>query len=202
MVWQSGLFFAIPRVGGCVRTPRTPPAYGLPWVTVNRCATRFYHSYSTTSLTGDNSAVLVVSSLLSLMMYQVDGVQAETAGFRIYDLTTTASFLSVLTCFLQLNSRMCERFLFAPPPVFPVEPRREPGDEATGNQSTLSCTLTRPSFSSFFDQFSPFSLQRVVFGKLKQSDSITGALRAVMISYALLPIMSWLQYKLYTRISL
>ena len=32
--------------------------------------------------TGDNNAVLVVSPLLSLMMDQVDGVQAETAGFR------------------------------------------------------------------------------------------------------------------------
>ena len=36
----------------------------------------------------------------------------------------------------------------------------------------------------------------------EQSDSITGALRAAMISYALLPIMAWLQYKLSTRISL
>ena len=37
-----------------------------------------YGKYSTTSLTGDNSAVLVVSPLLSLMMDQVNGVQAET----------------------------------------------------------------------------------------------------------------------------
>ena len=33
-------------------------------------------------LNRDNSAVLVVSPLLLLMMDQVDGVQAETAGFR------------------------------------------------------------------------------------------------------------------------
>ena len=38
--------------------------------------------YSTISLTGDNSAVLVVSPLLLLMMDQMEGVQAETAGFR------------------------------------------------------------------------------------------------------------------------
>ena len=54
--------------------------YGCPRVTVNRCATKFYHSYSTTNLTGDNSAVLVVSPLLSLMMDQVDGIQVETGG--------------------------------------------------------------------------------------------------------------------------
>ena len=44
---------------------------------------------------------------------------------------------------------------------------------------------------SFFDLFSPFSLQRVIFGKLKQLDSIASPLRAA-ISYALLPI--WLGY--------
>ena len=58
----------------------------------------------------------------------------------------------------------------------------------------------KPSYSSSLDLFSPFSLQRVIFGKLKQADpSCTGAHRAA-ISYALLPIIAWLQYKLYTCI--
>ena len=46
------------------------------------CATRFYHSNSTTSFNRDNSVVLVVSPLLSLMINKVDGVQAETGGLR------------------------------------------------------------------------------------------------------------------------
>ena len=53
--------------------------YGCPRVTVNRCATKFVFYYQ---LNRDNSSVLVVSPLLSLMMYQVDGVQAGTAGFH------------------------------------------------------------------------------------------------------------------------
>ena len=71
--------------------------------------------------------------------------------------------------------------------------------QGTKVHSELHIMWTRPSCSSFFDLFSPFSFQRVIFVKLKQSDSITSALRAA-ISNALLPIMAWLQYKLYTRI--
>ena len=44
------------------------------------CTTRVYHSYLTTSFNKDNSAVLGVSPLCSLMMDQVDGVQAETGS--------------------------------------------------------------------------------------------------------------------------
>ena len=55
---------------------------GCPWVTVNRCATKVLPFVFDYQLNRDNSAVLVVSPLLSLMMDQVDGVQAETAGFR------------------------------------------------------------------------------------------------------------------------
>ena len=87
-------------------------------------------------LNRDNSAVLVVSPLLSVMMDQVDSVQAETAGFCYHlerchadDVTSNlahaiyrrpASFPSVNTCFLQLNSCMREWFVpgslsFLPP---------------------------------------------------------------------------------------
>ena len=108
----------------------------------------------------DNSAVLVVSPLLSLMMDQVDGVQAEMAGFR-YRLerchactnwwrcvkprpcnlmsTSVISFCShVFSAIKFVHARtVCTRlsfFLATPPPVFRVT-RREPGDEAKSNVS-------------------------------------------------------------------
>ena len=54
-------------------------AQGLRLIVVLRGSTSFIFDYQ---LNRDNSAVLVVSPLLSLMMEQVDGVQAETASFH------------------------------------------------------------------------------------------------------------------------
>ena len=54
-------------------------AHGLRLIVVLRGSTSFIFDYQ---LNRDNSAVLVVSPLLSLMMEQVDGVQAETASFH------------------------------------------------------------------------------------------------------------------------
>ena len=57
--------------------------YGCPRVTVNPCATdKVLPFIFDCQVNKDNIAVLVVSPLLLLMMDQVDGVQAETAGFR------------------------------------------------------------------------------------------------------------------------
>ena len=101
-------------------------AHGLQLIVVLRDSTSFIFDYQ---LNTDNSAVLVVSPLLLLLMEHVDGVQAETASFH-YRLDVPlhlrcvkrrpASFPSVLTCFLQLNSHMRERFVpgslsFSPP---------------------------------------------------------------------------------------
>ena len=54
-------------------------AHGLRLIIVLRGSTSLIFDYQ---LNRENNAVLVVSPLLSLMMDQVDGVQAETTSFH------------------------------------------------------------------------------------------------------------------------
>ena len=56
--------------------------YGCARLTVNPLCYEVLSFVFNYQLNRDNSAVLVVSPLLSLMIDQVDGVQAETAGFH------------------------------------------------------------------------------------------------------------------------
>ena len=66
-------------------------AHGLRLIVVLRGSTSFIFDYQ---LNRDNSAVLVVSPLLLLMMEQVDGVQAEMASFHYRHCTYVVSNLT------------------------------------------------------------------------------------------------------------
>ena len=133
------------------------------------CTTRVYHSYLTTSFNKDNSAVLGVSPLCSLMMDQVDGVQAETGSRlplspgkmpcshctinwwrcikpRPCNLTSTSiiSFRSHVFSAIKFAhaQTVCTRFSFLPPlQRISRKPHREPGDEAT--QGCKQCTCSK-----------------------------------------------------------
>ena len=117
-------------------------AHGLQLIIVLRDSTSFIFNYQ---LNTDNSAVLVVSPLLLLLMEQVDGVQAETASFHYHldvplhlrcikprpcNLTSTSiiSFCSHVFSAIKFAHARTVRtrlsfFLTAPPPIFPVKPR-------------------------------------------------------------------------------